>query len=504
VAATISNRALGRRRADYAASRSLFGLYLLLAVYMLSSLGCAQIEPAISPVKPKASAAEAAELPLSGSTNVIYVVPIDGIGGPLRLVLADAVAASLRDSERPAVLAGKVNDRGPSIVGKIAGVRTRGSIVWVTTTWSLRAPFGTVVAQRTREIVVDKSYWDRNSVEVVNLIVGDAMPAVAAMVQDYVGPLHVAQTVVEEPRATDIRGIDPTPSTPPAPALQPEMPELPDTMAAETSVIASDRTAAETIVAATAPSEPGPALPDPVNSTAAAARPPMALTPKTAQQAASLPPRVDGLTAEEIAAVPEGSVRVAASAPAGDSSPSPETGTLKMSASKPEPPTAREGIVASPGDTPVVWGRPSFLIRAVKGAPGDGNTALNDALRAALHGKDLTVTDDPRQAGYEVVGTVNVGPPVNGRQRARIAWVVNTISGEEVGKAVQENVIAAGSLNRSWGRVAKIVTAAAADGIQQLFEAPRPKYTPVGAVPEFPKVPVLPRVPGRALPPPPS
>ncbi|MEK9725313.1 MAG: hypothetical protein VW405_17785, partial [Rhodospirillaceae bacterium] len=167
-------------------------------------------------------------------------------------------------------------------------------------------------------------------------------------------------------------------------------------------------------------------------------------------------------------------------------------------------PKTGRGIAASPGDTPVVWGRPSFLLRAVKGAPGGGNQALSQALRAALQGKDLTVTDDPRQAGYEVVGTVELGPPVNGRQRARISWVVSTISGQEVGKAIQENVIAAGGLNRNWGKVAEIVSAAAADGIQQLFEVPRPKFTPVGAVPDFPKVPTLPRVPGRALPPPPS
>ena len=63
------------------------------------------------------------------------------------------------------------------------------------------------------------------------------------------------------------------------------------------------------------------------------------------------------------------------------------------------------------------------------------------------------------EAGYEVVGNVDIGPPVNGRQRARISWIVNTISGEEVGKAIQENVIAAGSLNRSWGKVAEIVSA---------------------------------------------
>ena len=49
---------------------------------------------------------------------------------------------------------------------------------------------------------------------------------------------------------------------------------------------------------------------------------------------------------------------------------------------------------------------------------------------------DLTITEDPRQAGYEVVGWVTAGPPVNGRQQARVVWVVNTLDGGAVGKAI--------------------------------------------------------------------
>jgi hypothetical protein len=57
----------------------------------------------------------------------------------------------------------------------------------------LRVPYGTVVAERQREMVIDKQLWERRSVETVNLILDDAMPAVAAMVHDYVGPLNVAE-----------------------------------------------------------------------------------------------------------------------------------------------------------------------------------------------------------------------------------------------------------------------------------------------------------------------
>ena len=83
---------------------------------------------------------------------------------------------------------------------------------------------------------------------------------------------------------------------------------------------------------------------------------------------------------------------------------------------------------------------------------------------------DLTITEDPRQAGHEVVGRVTVGPPINGRQQARVFWVVNTLDAVEVSKAMQENAVIAGSLGGEWGRVGDIVSEAAAQGIEELFK----------------------------------
>jgi len=150
----------------------------------------------------------------------------------------------------------------------------------------------------------------------------------------------------------------------------------------------------------------------------------------------------------------------------------------------------------------VKWGRPSFLIKAVQGAPGDGNRELTRAMKDALRKRDLTVTEDPRQAGFTIQGRVQLSPVVDGRQQAKIVWAVNTITGDEVGKAVQENAVKAGSLNGAWGRIAEIVTQAAVAGIQELFGIEERQSSRAGPLPDFTGYPNLPQVPGRALPPP--
>ncbi|MCH8238232.1 MAG: hypothetical protein IIC06_08680, partial [Proteobacteria bacterium] len=167
-------------------------------------------------------------------------------------------------------------------------------------------------------------------------------------------------------------------------------------------------------------------------------------------------------------------------------------------------PEADPTVITDP--PPVTWGRPSFLIKTVQGAPGDGNRSLTEAIKNALRKRDLTVTEDPRQAGFVITGQVSMGVAVNGRQQAKVVWSVDTIDGQEVGKAIQKNVIRAGSLNGSWGRVADIVSNAAVVGIQELFGIDEKNYAAaaerLGKMPEFPNITGLKRVPGRALPPP--
>ena len=139
----------------------------------------------------------------------------------------------------------------------------------------------------------------------------------------------------------------------------------------------------------------------------------------------------------------------------------------------------------------------------MRGAPGNGNEALTAALKTALRGRDLTISEDPRQAGFVIQGVVNTGEPVSGRQYIRIIWRVDTVTGDEVGKAVQENTVIAGSLDGEWGHVAEVVSNAAVRGIKDLFGEADDRISSREPLPEFPDV-QLPAVPGRAPPPPSS
>ena len=125
------------------------------------------------------------------SSRLIFVVPVEGLNGPARLVLADAIAASLRDVKSPAIISEYANEKGPTVAGKIIAAEERGSVVWVTALWELLTPYGTAVAEYRHQIVVDSRLWKTGSAEAINLLISDAGPRVAGMVRDFVSPMNV-------------------------------------------------------------------------------------------------------------------------------------------------------------------------------------------------------------------------------------------------------------------------------------------------------------------------
>ncbi len=439
--------------------------------------------------------------PLADTTNIVFVLPVDGIGEPAKLILADALAASLRDAARPAVISETPNTQGPNIFGRISEVRKRGTIAWVTANWELRTPTGETVTEISHEVVVDKLLWNQAGVEAVNLIIAEAEPRIIGMVSDHVGPLMATQDV----------------AMPPVERMQ-------MSSGASQSVEQLSR--------------PRPRIPA-TETTAARPVPDVRAAESETEIETQLPPELNSLTVDDIAVAPpvpepKAPVRLVPRAakpmpgqvgaePAGEAMNEAPSLLESMMSDNAEPDPQAEaqknakaltdGLLemadipkedSVPDNTklkPVVWASPSFLVRIVSGAPGDGNESLTSSLKAALRGKDMTVTEDPRQAAYEVKGRVVVGPPVNGRQQARIVWRVNTVDGDEVGQAVQENAVIAGSLDGNWGRVAKIVSDAAVSGIQELFDGEGRRRSRSAATTKFPDVPPLPQEPGRAPPP---
>lgn len=143
----------------------------------------------------------------------------------------------------------------------------------------------------------------------------------------------------------------------------------------------------------------------------------------------------------------------------------------------------------------------ALLVKAVKGAPGDGNQTLTEAMKISMRDADFNVTEDPRQAGFTLTGVVTVTPIVGNLERVRIAWSISTADGIEMGVAIQENQVPGGSLSGDWGGIAGAIATAAVDGLVQILEGSRrTARTDTPVAPRIPKN--IPRMPGRALPPP--
>lgn len=121
------------------------------------------------------------------------------------------------------------------------------------------------------------------------------------------------------------------------------------------------------------------------------------------------------------------------------------------------------------GRVPVENVLPGVRILPVAGAPGAGNRQLAYALRRHLAAFGHEIVEDAGQQDIVVRGTVAVSPPSNGRQQATLDWRVLDHEGKEVGKIMQSNPVAAGSLDGSWGEIADIAARGAAEGIDALI-----------------------------------
>jgi hypothetical protein len=121
-------------------------------------------------------------------------------------------------------------------------------------------------------------------------------------------------------------------------------------------------------------------------------------------------------------------------------------------------------------------GETRLLISDVKGAPGDGGTALASAVTTLLKKQDLAIVADPHaNADLLLDAAVTVDKPAAGKQHVKIVWRVRRKDGSEIGTVAQENDVPTGLLDGSWGDVAYSVAVAAQDGIMQLIARGAPQ-----------------------------
>ena len=84
---------------------------------------------------------------------------------------------------------------------------------------------------------------------------------------------------------------------------------------------------------------------------------------------------------------------------------------------------------------------------------------------------DFDLAGSPGPDTFEIIGNVSLDSGRQGRQEVEISWQVLDPGGAEVGVVAQKNTIAAGSLDRRWGRVADAIAAAATLGVADLLAA---------------------------------
>jgi hypothetical protein len=111
-------------------------------------------------------------------------------------------------------------------------------------------------------------------------------------------------------------------------------------------------------------------------------------------------------------------------------------------------------------------GPPRIRVAGVRGAPGDGNTALASRIREQLGAQGFAVQDSAEGASYALEAEVAVTPPARGVQRVEIQWIVSRRDGEELGRVAQLNEVPSGRLNRFWGDIAYAAAEEAADGVR--------------------------------------
>ncbi len=112
---------------------------------------------------------------------------------------------------------------------------------------------------------------------------------------------------------------------------------------------------------------------------------------------------------------------------------------------------------------------PRLAFAGVTGAPGDGNVALTQTMKAELVKAGQELFTGATGFDFRLTGTVAVVPSGAGKERVEIIWTVTDAAGKEAGRVAQLNEIQAGLLSRYWGDVAQVVAEEAAGGVRDVI-----------------------------------
>jgi hypothetical protein len=132
----------------------------------------------------------------------------------------------------------------------------------------------------------------------------------------------------------------------------------------------------------------------------------------------------------------------------------------------PPPATTTPPVLAAASNAPRVRVLPVT-------APGTGSRAMTSAMRRALGESQMVLVDRAEPGAFQVQGSVELSPPVEGRQRVVIRWLIRRADGTQIGDLEQANTIRAGSLDGNWDKLAPLVALAVVDTVVDLINRDR-------------------------------
>ena len=105
----------------------------------------------------------------------------------------------------------------------------------------------------------------------------------------------------------------------------------------------------------------------------------------------------------------------------------------------------------------------------VKGAKGEGNEELTNAMRQTLTAAGWKVLGAPAKNALTIAGQVEMAQASGKVQKVTLKWVVQLPNGQKLGEVKQANNVPAGSFDGGWGENAGFAAEAAATGIFDLI-----------------------------------
>ncbi|MEE2689451.1 MAG: hypothetical protein VX430_08520 [Pseudomonadota bacterium] len=96
----------------------------------------------------------------------------------------------------------------------------------------------------------------------------------------------------------------------------------------------------------------------------------------------------------------------------------------------------------------------AITLGKISGAPGDGDTALQRAVRAVLNQMDISIADRPEEAIAHLQAQVEVKSQNGQNDQVRLIWTIRDSEQKFVASLTQQNLVPKGRLDRRWGSVA--------------------------------------------------